>query len=244
MGVKTVLIDAGGVLLVPDPNRVAIVLAPFGVTVDAAASARGHYVGVAALTRTVEGDRESFMPYHEAFVGSCGVVGTGAKDAVNALADEFMRMPIFKCVLPGVTDALRALDALGMQLAIVTNSGGYAEDQLHETSVCQVGPGPLPEVAAVFDSAIVGYEKPDPRIFQAALDTLGVRPEEAVYVGDLYDVDVIGARAAGLAAVLLTPTGSAPAPGCHIASSLHDLVDVLLSREALMIPNPSSRGDH
>jgi len=205
MGVKTVLIDAGGVLLVPDPNRVAIVLAPFGVTVDAAASARGHYVGVAALTRTVEGDRESFMPYHEAFVGSCGVVGTGAKDAVNALADEFMRMPIFKCVLPGVTDALRALDALGMQLAIVTNSGGYAEDQLHETSVCQVGPGPLPEVAAVFDSAIVGYEKPDPRIFEHALAHLGADRERTIHVGDTPSADVDGALAAGIRPILVDP---------------------------------------
>lgn len=210
MLVRTVLIDAGGVLLVPDPYRVASVLAPFGITVDAPASARGHYLGVAALTRTVEGDRESFMPYHEAFVGSCGIGGADAADAVNALADEFMRMPIFKCVLPGVTDALRALDALGMQLAIVTNSGGYAEEQLRETGVCQVGTGPLPEVAAVFDSAIVGYEKPDPRIFEHALGDLGANADDAIHVGDMPSADVAGAVAAGIRPVLVDPHDAHP----------------------------------
>ena len=62
----------------------------------------------------------------------------------------------------------------------------------------------------VVDSALVGVEKPDPAIFRAALDVLGVPPEEALYVGDLYEVDVLGANAAGIPAVLLVPPG---APG-------------------------------
>ena len=49
----------------------------------------------------------------------------------------------------------------------------------------------------MIDSALVGVEKPDPAIFRAALEALGVAPEEALYVGDLYEVDVVGARAAG-----------------------------------------------
>jgi FMN phosphatase YigB (HAD superfamily) len=48
-------------------------------------------------------------------------------------------------------------------------------------------------------------EKPDPRIFRLALERAGVGPDEAVYVGDLYSVDIRGARAAGIEAVLLDP---------------------------------------
>jgi putative hydrolase of the HAD superfamily len=40
----------------------------------------------------------------------------------------------------------------------------------------------------VIDSALVGVEKPDPRIFRMGLERLGVAPEEAVYVGDIYEI--------------------------------------------------------
>ena len=63
----------------------------------------------------------------------------------------------------------------------------------------------------VVDSALVGVEKPDPAIFQAALDALGVAPEEALYVGDLYEVDVVGpARRASTAMLLAAARPASP----------------------------------
>src|SRR5207249_7264682 len=67
--------------------------------------------------------------------------------------------------------------------------------------------GLLPYLAFVLDSTEVGVEKPHPRIFQLAVEQARVTPREAVYVGDLYSVDVRGARAAGLDAILLDPGG-------------------------------------
>ena len=61
--------------------------------------------------------------------------------------------------------------------------------------------------AHVIDSAIVGAEKPDPRIFEHALEAAGASAERTLHVGDLYSVDVVGARAAGVHAVLLDPFG-------------------------------------
>ena len=203
--VEAVLVDAGGVLVVPDPERVASVLAPFGASVDEAIAARSHYVGVAALERVTEGDRNSFMPYHRAYAASCQVPATNLDEAVDALADEFLRTPMFTCVVPGATDALRALDALGVMVAIVSNSRGEAEEVLCRIGICQVGPGPLPRVAAVFDSAIVGFEKPDPRIFEHALTHLGVGPDVTIHVGDTPAADIVGAVAAGIRPVLVDP---------------------------------------
>jgi len=61
-----------------------------------------------------------------------------------------------------------------------------------------------------------------------ALDALGVVPDEALYVGDLYEVDVLGARAAGIDALLLLPeTASAP-DGVRRVASLNALADQLL----------------
>jgi putative hydrolase of the HAD superfamily len=82
----------------------------------------------------------------------------------------------------------------------------------------------------VVDSALIGVEKPDPRIFQAALQALDVAPEEALYLGDLYAVDVLGARAAGMHAVLLGEPGEGP-PDCPRAGSIEELVQLLLAGE-------------
>ena len=79
------------------------------------------------------------------------------------------------------------------------------------------------------DSALAGVEKPDPRLFHAALDALDGLPDEALYVGDLYDVEVVGARAAGMDAILL---GSPPAEGaapCRTIPSIEELVNQILS---------------
>jgi putative hydrolase of the HAD superfamily len=59
---------------------------------------------------------------------------------------------------------------------------------------------------------VVGYEKPDPRIFHVALDKLGVAPERAVHVGDTACADIDGARAAGVRPLHLDPYGFCPRP--------------------------------
>jgi putative hydrolase of the HAD superfamily len=68
----------------------------------------------------------------------------------------------------------------------------------------------LPKVAAVFDSAIVGYEKPDPRIFEHALGDLGANADDAIHVGDMPSADVAGAVAAGIRPVLVDPHDAHP----------------------------------
>ncbi len=55
----------------------------------------------------------------------------------------------------------------------------------------------------IIDSHIVGVAKPDPRIFQIALERLGVGPDEVKFTGDIYSIDVEGARAAGIEARLI-----------------------------------------
>jgi putative hydrolase of the HAD superfamily len=66
-------------------------------------------------------------------------------------------------------------------------------------------------------------EKPDPRLFRLALQRAGAAPEEAVHVGDLYEVDVVGARAAGIRAILLDPAGLYPEADCPRVRSLGEL---------------------
>ena len=75
-------------------------------------------------------------------------------------------------------------------------------------------------------SAEAGAAKPDPRIFERALELAGRRPEQAVHVGDSVENDVAGARALGSAPVLVARDGAAP-EGVEAVRSLAELPALL-----------------
>jgi len=95
-----------------------------------------------------------------------------------------------------VETVLKDLRARGLKIGVVSNWDTRLK------SICD-GLGLTPLVDFIVISAEVGVRKPDPRIFRMALDKAGVRPEEAIHVGDLPEEDAEGARRAGLRAVLI-----------------------------------------
>jgi putative hydrolase of the HAD superfamily len=109
--------------------------------------------------------------------------------------------------LPEAPGALDALRRLGLRLAVVSNSNGSVARLLENLGLARW-------LDAVVDSGVVGFEKPDPRIFHHAAAAVGVDPADAVHVGDLYSVDVVGARAAGVRAILLDPVGAWTVDDC------------------------------
>lgn len=103
-------------------------------------------------------------------------------------------------LLPGAGHLVRGLAAAGVRLAIVSDTGftsGAAQNRVLAKD------GLLDAFAATIYSDEVGYAKPRPEPFRAALDALGVPPEETVHVGDLEETDVRGALAVGMRAVRL-----------------------------------------
>jgi len=92
------------------------------------------------------------------------------------------------------------------------------------------------ELPLVIDSTEVGVEKPDPRIFQIALDRMGVSAADALYVGDLYEVDVVGARAAGLDVVLLDANGE------HTGIQVAGLPGEWFTAPATLVQGPFMKG--
>lgn len=103
-------------------------------------------------------------------------------------------------VQPGTREILMRL---GQQyrIGVISNADGKIHDVL---TVCGIGDCFL----HVTDSGIVGYEKPHPAIFAAALGKMKVPAEEAVYVGDVYSVDYLGATRAGMQAILFDVAGA------------------------------------
>ena len=98
----------------------------------------------------------------------------------------------------GVREALERLRGAGFKLAVVSNSEGTIEQMLTEIGLREL-------FATVIDSSVVGFTKPDPRIFALALERLGVEAGEALMVGDSPSADVDGAHAVGIRAALIDP---------------------------------------
>jgi HAD superfamily hydrolase (TIGR01509 family) len=122
-------------------------------------------------------------------------------------------------------DAPRVVDELkrrGLLVGVVSNT----EDGRVRDALEAAGLGGRFDV--IVDSHLVGFSKPDPAIFRHALGLLKVEAHEAVFVGDSYAHDALGARAAGLAAVLLDPLDLHPEAVCPRIRALGDL----LPREA------------
>jgi HAD superfamily hydrolase (TIGR01549 family) len=116
-----------------------------------------------------------------------------------------------------VVPAIEALRRRGLRIVVVSNANGTLRahlDRLQLTARFDV----------VLDSADEGVEKPDPRFFEIALEKSGARKETTIHVGDLYYVDVIGARSAGLRGVLLDEADLRPDADCPRVRSLDELV--------------------
>jgi FMN phosphatase YigB (HAD superfamily) len=107
--------------------------------------------------------------------------------------------------------------ALGLKLTIVSNANGTLRAHLARIGLDRY-------VDCVLDSCDEQVEKPDPRLFEIALARSGARKESTIHVGDLYNIDVVGARNAGLRAVLLDETGLRPDADCPRVQSLAELV--------------------
>lgn len=181
-----------------------------------------------ALDRA-EAEPEVFADYHVAYAEALGLApGTPLADAVvTALTDLWATTGLWTEPLPWAASGLAALAATGLPIVVVSNADGTVAEMLAAIGLCQVGPGPGVELTAVVDSGAAGVAKPDPAIFRLALDMVGVEPARAVHVGDAYQYDVRGARAAGVHPVLMDPLGIRTDADCDRIASLPEIINYL-----------------
>jgi putative hydrolase of the HAD superfamily len=219
---RAVLFDAGNTLLFLDYPRMA---AAVGAALGLPLTGPGLADGAAAAARAMEGprvdDRARATAYLEALFLEAGVPADRLPEVMGCLADLHAQRHLWSGTARGTHDALMRLRRAGVRLGVVSNSDGRVAEALEAAGLGQY-------FDVVVDSALAGVEKPDPAIFRAALDALDVPAAEALYVGDLYEVDVVGAHAAGISAVLLVPPGAPRPEGCATVGSLEELADDLL----------------
>lgn len=136
-----------------------------------------------------------------------------APEVCQYMTDSYKREDIVPVELPGV---LGMLQKTGYRLGVVSNRDKPYWEELVALDLCPF-----------FEFSLAAGEvqswKPEPGIFQAALDRMDASATQALYVGDNYFTDVVGARRAGLQPVLYDPKGIFHDPGCPVIVSFDEL---------------------
>jgi HAD superfamily hydrolase (TIGR01509 family) len=223
MAIDTVFLDAGGVLVFPSWARVASTLAQHGLATTAEALAAVEWHAKHEVDTRARGKLDvvrGWLMFEKVFARA-GIVGPATIAAALAdLQGYHASHNLWERVPDDVIPALQRLRASGRKLVVVSNANGRMRAALD-----RVGIGP--HVDLVIDSHEEGVEKPNPLIFERALARAGSRPESTIHMGDLFHTDVVGARAAGLRAVLLDIADLYGDHDCERVRSLSELADLL-----------------
>lgn len=220
-----VLLDVGGVFLLPNRERIAAAMARAGYQIgDHSLIDRAHYEAVGGLPDYQSEDEESFWnSYLGSYARSLGVREPDLPATLEHLGPEFATMGLWSQVVEGSRSGLQQLIEAGVEVGVVSNADGSIAARLRETEVLQVGPGPGPQVRCIVDSGAVGVAKPDPRIFHIALEAMDMTPTETWYVGDTPAIDVVGASRAGLHPILMDPFKVRQRPDVMTVASLGEV---------------------
>lgn len=231
MALKAVIFDAGNTVMLINYGVVVEALVAEGCDVDEAAVREAEYRArvrldqILARRNSTEAP-EIFRTYMRFVCEDLGVSwGVAAEQALRRMAEYHRAHNLWNRPNPQAHAVLQTLHGHGLTLGMISNSNGWVERLVTER-------GLRPYFHFVLDSRLIGVEKPDPRIFQIALDRVGISPAEALYIGDLYSIDVVGSRAAGMHAILLDPAGLWNHVDCLKARDLSEAADLVLMQLA------------
>lgn len=203
----TLLLDAGNTIVFLAHEAVADVVTSHGHAVDARVLAREE--GVAkrryeALMASGVSHEDGWGLYLRTLLEAGGLAADDARAMVAPLRRAHDVFNLWRRVPPGTIEALGRARAAGVRVAVVSNSEGKLPELFERV-------GLAPHIELVVDSHHEGVRKPDPELFRRALGRLDVAANRCVYLGDIPGVDVVGARAAGIDAVLVDPLDFYPA---------------------------------
>ena len=208
------LLDAGGTLVFPDQDLIAETLAAQDCVLDSECIYEAHFQLLHAydvqIRETAAPPSISLRTFYRDMMMHAGAPEGAAEGVVDTLVARHGEISLWTYTKPWVAETLKQLQLQGLHMSVISNSDGRVQQQLEACGI-------TPYLDAVFDSEIVGVEKPDPKIFLHALQKLGLLPAECIYIGDNYSADIVGANHAGIGAVHLDPLGSyGDWPGVHL----------------------------
>jgi HAD superfamily hydrolase (TIGR01509 family) len=224
-GIKAIFFDAGGTLIHLDSSHICgLISADLTATPSPDSFRHAQFLAmtrVAELVAAGAGATENLKrEFYSTLLPKIGVSECKLARAVECVLKTALAEMLWRKADESTALALDQLKARGLALAVISNSDGRIERAFEQAGLASY-------FDFFIDSFIVGVEKPDPAIFRLAVERAGIAAHEAAYVGDLYDVDVTGARAAGLRPVLYDPYHLNEGADCLAIRAISDLMPML-----------------
>jgi HAD superfamily hydrolase (TIGR01509 family) len=180
----TLFLDAGGVLVFPNWDRISATLARHGVVVSSsalrAAEPKAKFDIDQSIRTGQSTDSQRAWWYMELVLENAGVtLNAATAAALVELRAYHAEHNLWEYVPPDVAPALDRLSQLGLSLVVVSNANGALHRMFDRVGLTRY-------FDCICDSYLEGVEKPDARFFQIAMDRSSARPETTMHVGDLY----------------------------------------------------------
>ncbi|HEY51351.1 MAG TPA: HAD-IA family hydrolase [Dehalococcoidia bacterium] len=144
--------------------------------------------------RSREDQMAVWMQYERILLREAGIEADDQliREQVGKMRQFNLHQVLFDDVLP----ALNEVRKRGLITGLISNVDQDITSLLDKLEL-------TPLLQVVVTSLDTGFNKPKPEIFQEAVKRAGVQPHEAIYVGDQYQIDVVGANQAGLKGILI-----------------------------------------
>jgi len=246
---EVVFLDVGDTLLRADPSWPAVYLSalsrhgirPTAEDLGAAlkeAAGGPRWDGTVPFETTAEASYARIVAFDQRVLAGLGHPNL-PDDVFRSIHAAFRERSAWH-LYPDVEPSLDVLREAGIRLAVISNWLWEAPELFHDVGLAR-------HFEQLIVSARIGYDKPHPEIFRHALQLMGVVPERALHVGDSYQADVLGARAAGIIPVLIDRSVSdfarfvgavPPGDDVPVITDLYGLLDLI----GLAVPSAAGRG--
>jgi FMN phosphatase YigB (HAD superfamily) len=214
--VNAIFFDVGNTLLFPNRERIHAPLSErgFAPSLDLMHDVERRTKNQFDTMMTSNGstDHSFWWMFYSQLLAEIGLKDDGVRDQLVSGIRDSANWDIIR---PGTAEHLRAISKR-YRIAVISNADGRIERVLQRCGIADC-------FLTITDSGHVGYEKPHPEIFRQALISLNAKPEESLYVGDVYSVDYLGATGAGMQAILMDVPRAYTARGVQRVESLEEL---------------------
>jgi putative hydrolase of the HAD superfamily len=213
---KTIFFDVGNTLLFPDRTHILAPLHRQNLTPSlelwhaVERKTKKEFDGI--LQHEGKADRSFWYLFYFHLLDELNVNDDTLRDALVGATRVSAN---WREIRPGTRESLLRLSDR-YRLAVISNADGKIADVLERCGIADC-------FLTITDSGLVGREKPHPAIFEAALRTMDAKPEQSLYVGDMYSIDYLGATAAGMQAILFDVSGAHRESGLPRVESLQEL---------------------
>jgi putative hydrolase of the HAD superfamily len=213
---KTIFFDVGNTLLFPDRTHILAPLHRQNLTPSlelwhaVERKTKKEFDGI--LQHEGKADHSFWYLFYSHLLDELNVNDDTLRDALVGATRVSAN---WREIRPGTRESLLRLSDR-YRLAVISNADGKIADVLERCGIADC-------FLTITDSGLVGREKPHPAIFEAALRTMDAKPEQSLYVGDMYSIDYLGATAAGMQAILFDVSGAHRESGLPRVESLQEL---------------------